>query len=57
MSSALSSRQEHELASPAANIPNASYDPLLKSAAENLLIPTPNDLMRLRRITAEQRGG
>lgn len=51
----LSSRQRHELASPGANIPNASYDLLMKSTSEKLLIRTPRNLMRLRRIMQEQK--
>lgn len=34
------------LISPSANIQNASYDLLMKSASENLLIRTPSDVMR-----------
>lgn len=40
-------RRRHELVSPGANIPNASYDLLMKSTSGNLLIRTPHDVMRL----------
>lgn len=45
-----------ELASPSANIPNASYDLLMKSTSEKLLIRTPHDATRLCQVMLEQKG-